>query len=370
MTGSGDDITCHVRTFRKTKGWSQARLAEQVGVKRQAIYDIESGRYLPNTAVALKLARCFGCRVEDLFVPASSTGKEPVTLVGRGTADRIAAARIRGSLVGFPLDGAGGLTESLSAADALVSPNGHAAELLCSETHLDNTLVLMGCDPAFDILGTHVRRRVADVRLLCRFASSHEAMERLSVGLTHLGGTHLHNRGDQEANVTAARQALSTEGGMVVGFSLVEEGLIVAKGNPLKIRSVADLTREDVRYVNREPGAALRVLLDDLLQTEGVLPDEIYGYDDLVYSHAPGARKVLFGLADAALGLRVVAETFDLDFVPLDLVRCDLVIPSDMMDLNTTKVVLDVLQSKALRRELSAIPGYETRDTGRVISRI
>ena len=58
-----DAITCKVKDFRLRKGWSQEDLAAGIDVRRQAVYDIESGRYLPNTAIALRLARLFGCRV-------------------------------------------------------------------------------------------------------------------------------------------------------------------------------------------------------------------------------------------------------------------------------------------------------------------
>lgn len=56
-------IKCMVKEFQQKKGWSQEELAKSLGIRRQAVYDIESGRYLPNTAIALRLARLCGCRV-------------------------------------------------------------------------------------------------------------------------------------------------------------------------------------------------------------------------------------------------------------------------------------------------------------------
>ncbi len=52
---------------------------------------------------------------------------------------------------------------------------------------------------------------------------------------------------------------------MVVGYSLMEEGLMVAPANPLGNRSAADLASPKIRMVNLEKGSALRVLLDDEL---------------------------------------------------------------------------------------------------------
>lgn len=53
MESLNDQVICNVKSARKAKGLSQSRLAELVGVKRQAIYEMEVGRYVPNTAIAL-----------------------------------------------------------------------------------------------------------------------------------------------------------------------------------------------------------------------------------------------------------------------------------------------------------------------------
>jgi putative molybdopterin biosynthesis protein len=154
----------------------------------------------------------------------------------------------------------------------------------------------------------------------------------------------------------------------VVGFSLLEEGLMVAKGNSKEIRGVFDLARPEVHLVNREPGAALRVLLDDHLRRVGVPPLAVAGYFTEVTSHQEGAYRVLCGVADAALGLRAIADVYGLDFVSIAAARCDLVIPGDMLEHPTIKIILDVLQSAALSRELAAIPGYDAGVTGRMIA--
>ncbi len=52
---------------RQHRGWSQAELGSMVGVSRQTIISIEKGKYDPSLPLAFKLARVFGCRIEDLF---------------------------------------------------------------------------------------------------------------------------------------------------------------------------------------------------------------------------------------------------------------------------------------------------------------
>lgn len=366
-----DVITCNVKAFRQKKGWSQEELAENLGIRRQAVYDIESGRYLPNTAIALRLARLFGCRVEDLFVDVTPPAYTPVQVIDDGVAPfaRLTLGRVRDRVVGFPLKGTESIPFGLRAADGLLSLDGKSAQILLPADRLEKTIILMGCDPAFDILGQHVARLAPDARVHCRFASSHCALDSLARGMTHVAGTHLHNAGESESNVAAVRRWMKVSS-RVFGFSMMEEGLMVAKGNPLGIRNVADLAQSMVRFVNREPGAALRVLLDDLLQKAGIGPDAINGYGNEVFSHREGAIRIACNVADAALGLRPVAETFDLSFVPITAARCDLVVPEDLLDHATIRILLDTLQTHRLRREMDSLPGYDSAATGRLIAQL
>ena len=56
-----------VRELRAAKGWSQGDLADALGVSRQSINAIETGRFDPSLPLAFKLARLFGKRIEDVF---------------------------------------------------------------------------------------------------------------------------------------------------------------------------------------------------------------------------------------------------------------------------------------------------------------
>ncbi len=366
-----ETITCRVKEFRLKKGWSQEELAEKIGIKRQAVYDIESGRYLPNTGIALRLARVFGCPVETLFVEDEAPEYQPVDVIG-GPAEpqaRLALGRIRDRIIGFPLKGPESFPFGLRAADGLMAGDGKSAQLMTSAADLNNTVIVMGCDPAFGILGPYMTRMASEVRVHCCFASSHSALNSLARGEAHVAGTHLHNSGPAESNLEAVRQRLRLPS-RVFGYSVMEEGLMVARGNPLGIRTVSDLANPRVRFANREPGAALRVLLDDQLKSAGLAPDAICGYRNEVFSHREGAYRIACNVADAALGLRVVAEVFDLGFVPITAVRCDLVIPEDLFDHPAIQILLDTLQSRHLHQEISTLPGYDSSVTGQLIAEL
>ena len=59
----------HVRDLRVIAGWSQAELGSQLGVSRQTINAIETGKYDPSLPLAFRVARLFERRIEDLFEP-------------------------------------------------------------------------------------------------------------------------------------------------------------------------------------------------------------------------------------------------------------------------------------------------------------
>ncbi len=62
-----DRLICRLKEVRAERGWTQAELAERIGVSRKTINTVENGVFVPSTVLALKLAGAFACRVEDLF---------------------------------------------------------------------------------------------------------------------------------------------------------------------------------------------------------------------------------------------------------------------------------------------------------------
>ena len=54
---------------RQGRGWSQGRLAEELGVSRQTVISIEKGRFDPSLPLAFRIAGLFDCRIEDVFSP-------------------------------------------------------------------------------------------------------------------------------------------------------------------------------------------------------------------------------------------------------------------------------------------------------------
>ena len=84
--------------------------------------------------------------------------------------------------------------------------------------------------------------------------------------------------------------------------------LSAARGNPLNIRSLQDLTRPGLRFVHRPRGTGTRVVLEELLAAQHLKPEQISGFDRTEPSHQAAAVVVASGNADAAFGENIARQ--------------------------------------------------------------
>jgi putative molybdopterin biosynthesis protein len=361
-------LDLRLRELRLAAELTQGQLAERVGVSRQTVNSIEGGRFVPGTDVALRMAEALDCRVEDIFRigGADRTVAADVQEAG-GAGDRVVVGRVGTRIIGHPLRGTRLSPDGFAAADGIAASK-REVSLLIDQRQLDRTALIAGCDPSLSVLATFVTRKALEHRLTWLHAPSEEALRELTGGTVHVAGTHLPDRGDY--NVSQARRTLARNGGLVVTYASWEQGFVVAAGNPKRIRGVPDLLRPGLRIVNREAGSGARKLLDSMLLQAHVPSPKVRGYDVIVPGHLAVARAVAAGSADSGITMRAAAHAFGLGFVPLAEVRFDLVIPAAHVEHPTVRVMLDVLQSRALRTDLAALPGYEVSHTGSTVMRL
>ncbi len=186
----------------------------------------------------------------------------------------------------------------------------------------------------------------------------------LRQNLCNLSGTHLLDASG-EYNLPFIRHFFPDRAMQVVTLAHREQGLMTATGNPKAIRSLADMARADVTFINRNTGSGTRLWLDRQLQTLDILAESIHGYENAVSTHTECAHLVQTGKADVALGLRAAARQFGLDFLPLFHERYDIVFTQEQSTLLSP--LLDTLQTSAFRRGIESLTGYETMHTGEKI---
>jgi molybdate-binding protein/DNA-binding XRE family transcriptional regulator len=360
--------------LRTARGLSAAELASAVDVTRQTVYAIESGSYAPNTAVALKLAQALGVAVEEIFQlaaqPASPLTQQAELLEEGHAASSgmpVRLCSVDGRLIAtFSEPG----IWSLPLADATIKGAGHKSnrqskttvELFGSTQTFDKRLLMAGCDPGISILARHLQQQ--DVSLVVAHRNSTKALDLLRQGSIHVAGCHIRDEKTGESNLDVICGIFRKQDIAVVSLALWEEGLVVANGNPKRIRDVADLGRSDIAIVNRERGAGSRMLLDSRLRSLGMAQKNLRGYERLAHGHLSAARQVQAGEADCCIATSSAARVFGLGFIPLVSERYDLVVHRRHLHLPQVQALFNTLALAAYRRELERLGGYDTSVAG------
>ena len=368
-------VESRLAQIRKSRGVGASDLARRVNVSRQTIHAIEVGTYVPNTEVALNLARELEVTVDELFSLRDGSRKSPesltaevLSLVPPAKGQPVRICQIGSKWVSVPVSAT---PYYIPEADGVIKrpgrTNGRAdLVVLAKDEAAQRRLVLAGCDPATGLLARMVEK-ISGVEIVSAAASSKLALTWLSEGKAHIAGSHLEDAKTGEFNLPFIRKQFPDGDFRVVTFARWEEGLVVEANNPKGIRNVEDLVRKNVKFVNRESGSGSRALLDKLLQKAGIDAQKVHGYDRIAHGHLAAAYCVVAGGADACLATRSAAQSFGLDFIPLHSERYDLVMRKRTADLPAVQAFLDVLQRATLRRKLEVLAGYDTTQTGTVV---
>ena len=363
-----------LKAARARLGLSQQELAQAAGVARQTVGGIEAELYAPSAQVALRLAKALQCRVEDLFwleedLPALEAAV--VAPLKPGSRSRMAVARVGSQWVAYPLAGDAAFRAEMVPADGIgtMDEDGVTARVRCLDAleNLTRNVVLAGCAPALSLWARSAERWHPDLRVHWTYANSTDALNALAQGRAHVAGVHLSDPAGGMDNAPHVRRLLAGRDVVLVNIGLWEEGLLVAPGNPHKLRGVADLAQTGLRLVNREEGAGARLLLDTQLQTEGMEAQDIAGYDRTVTTHQDVARTVQSGQAEAGVSAASVAGLYGLDFVPLRVVRYDLAILKDTLHAPPLQMLLQSLGSRWVQSQLRALGGYDVSRIGEVV---
>jgi putative molybdopterin biosynthesis protein len=288
---------------------------------------------------------------------------------------RVTVGQVGGRVVAMPLARGAGVITSLVRADGLVkiprlSEGLNAGDPVTVHLYrapevIARTIVHIGShDLTLDLLAQFLAERGSG--LSSANVGSQGGLVALRRGEAHLAGSHLLDPETGEYNVSYVRRYLPETPVVLVTLVGREQGLIVPRGNPKGIRTLADLYRDDVRFVNRQRGAGTRVLLDFELSKLAFKTKGIRGYDFEEYTHLAVAAAVASSAADCGLGIAAAARALDLEFEPLFKERYDLVIPREYYEHALLRPLLDLLHDDRFRAEVAKLPGYDVRHMGEV----
>lgn len=291
---------------------------------------------------------------------------------------RVRMGAVGGRLMASPLSRGSGVVSSFMKADGILEvPQGlegyEAGEevtlrLLSPMEKLRNTLVVIGShDPLLDELADMLH--LGDPRLY--MSSSHVGsmggIMAIRRGEAHMAGCHLLDTADGTYNRSFIRKYFPKGDVKLVSCVGRQQGLMVARGNPLNICSFADISRQGIRYVNRQKGSGTRILTDYLCSREKVEPSDVYGYTREELTHTSVAAQIACGSADVGMGIYSAAKLYDLDFIPICIEEYDLIIPDHAWDSPMVQHLLTILRSDAFREKILSMGGYTVDHPGQVL---
>ena len=291
---------------------------------------------------------------------------------------RVRMGYVGNKLMASPLSRGSGVVSSFMKADGILEvPQGlegyeAGAEvnvrLLSRADKLENTLVVIGShDPLLDELGDMLHVENNDVYMSSSHVGSMGGIMAIRRGECHAAGCHLLDTETGIYNLSYVKKYFPKGGVKLISCVGRQQGMMVAKGNPLNIQKFSDISREGIRYVNRQKGSGTRILTDYLCGKENLDAGSIYGYDREELTHTSVAAQIASSSADAGMGIYSAAKLYDLDFIPICIEEYDLIIPDHAWDTPMVRQLIATLKSEAFKEKILAMGGYTIENPGEII---
>lgn len=287
---------------------------------------------------------------------------------------RVKLGIINNEYIATPLDRGAGVTMSLVKADGILvipkNSEGYDAasivdvSLIKDIDEIKNSLISIGShdillDKVDDLMSNH------NFHLSSSHIGSFGGIMAIKSKGCHIAPVHVLDE-DGSYNLNLIDKYLDKDYSIIRGVSRVQ-GLMVKKGNPKNISSLKDLVKKDISFVNRQRGSGTRILLDYLLQNEGIDSNDIKGYDFELSTHMLVASSVNDPRFDCGLGIVSVANLNKLDIVEVGTEHYDFIVLKEIIDTPIYNEFISVLQSEAFKIELEKLGGYIIEDIGVII---
>ena len=292
---------------------------------------------------------------------------------------RITLGQVGKELMATPAGKGAGAVMSLVRADGILTlPAGSEGvgageevriELLRPLTDVQSTLVAIGShDNLIDILANQLHKERPVIRISSAHVGSMGGIMAIRRGEAHLAGTHLLDAESGEYNIPFIKRFLPDTPLQLINLCYRQQGLIVAKGNPLAIKGFQDISDRKLSFINRQNGAGTRLLTDKTLHDLGISSSAINGYDHEEYTHMSVAAAIASGSVDCGMGILAAANALDLDFVPVAEERYDLIIPAHFLDEAKIQSLLNLIRNNSeFQKMVHGLGGYSLQDCGKIM---
>ena len=197
---------------------------------------------------------------------------------------------------------------------------------------------------------------------------SEAGFNRFITGETIAAAMHLHALEDPEAdaNIAAVAGRSDLRDAVMIAFCRREQGLLLAPGNPLKIRAIEDVIAKHARIAMRPKGAGAQLLLLSLLYRAKAAFDQLAAISPVCPTGPDIAQAIRAGRADTGIATRSVANSAGLDFVPIVWEPFDLLMRQRDYFHPPLQALIRFLQSKELAARAQEMGGFDLGAAGTV----
>jgi molybdate transport repressor ModE-like protein len=205
-------------------------------------------------------------------------------------------------------------------------------------------------------------------KLDVRFVGSLESVIALCKNRCELAGFHIPEGKLGREILRKYEPWLKPRAQRLIHFVRRNQGLLVASGNPLGIRTLKDVATKGARFINRQRGSGTHLALQRLLQEQEMEPNEINGYYTEEFTHLAVAAAIASGVADVGIGIEAAARRLKLDFIPLFIEDYYLLGKRETIERADVESIVTSLKSQEFTEQVRGIPGYDTSRTGEISS--
>jgi molybdate transport repressor ModE-like protein len=248
-------------------------------------------------------------------------------------------------------------------------------ESAASEVEQQLNEVLQEPNPALTMFASHdlvlaelrefLRTRPGP-KLDVRFVGSLDSVVALCKGRCELAGFHIPDGPLGRDILRKYEPWLKPRAQRLIHFVRRQQGLLVAAGNPLGIRTLKDVADKGARFINRQRGSGTHLALERLLQEQGIDRADIQGYYTEELTHLSVAATIASGVADVGVGIEAAARRLKLDFIPLFVEDYYLLGKRETIERADVATIVSILKSSDFAALVAATPGYDTSRTGEV----
>ncbi len=222
-------------------------------------------------------------------------------------------------------------------------------------------------DPVLDMLLVATKKSHPDFYIFSANTGSTEGLKALNSGVTDIALSHLYDAESGKYNIPYLGKYLPAINPVVVNLFKRDIGFLFNKEIAGAVKGFENLTEENIRFINRQEGSGIRLLLDYYLVKEGISSGKIKGYKNEVYTHFEVGLAIISGEADVGIASAAISKLLGLSFLPITSECFDMIMDQSTYFQPGVQAFIETLKSGDFRSRVEKIGGYNFEDSGKIL---